>query len=104
VRSMAPSATLLPLLGIILQFVARYLQCMNAGYNEWLLSVSLGQVPSLPSLPRWSLFLGIHPHPSMRVQVFPAGSMLDHEVRHVFFGLACLLFDFCECSLMMCDV
>jgi hypothetical protein len=26
---------------------SKYLQCMHAGYNEWLLSASLGQVPPL---------------------------------------------------------
>jgi hypothetical protein len=29
---------------------SKYLQCMHAGYNEWLLSVSLGQVLSVLSL------------------------------------------------------
>jgi hypothetical protein len=59
----------------------RYLQCMHAGYNEWLLSVSLHQARLLQLLLLLGGGEGFRCGCSSYVfQVFPAGSMLDHEV------------------------
>ena len=61
---------------------AKYLQCMHAGYNEWLLSVSLGQVRPWLRKFRPKVFFDHSPRyvTTFFPQVLPAGSMLDHEV------------------------